>query len=181
MIVMKIETASDTHSTFGLAFFEVATLIAPTIVGYSLLSVKSVARYPLAIVASMVVLLAFGTNIRSIALVEAEKVKRADVNEEMVSVGTSQSTPIRDFGVVTIISKEQLEFLPGGLKIDGAYEYGPQPTAFLRLITEDDSNYFIIEKSGVKVVPVTVRKEAVIAVMFRNASVTAGQVPSTNP
>jgi hypothetical protein len=175
IIVARIEMALDIQSGFGRIFFEFMTLLSPVIVGYSLMSVQTVERYPLAIFGAMVVLMAFGTNIRSIALSEAREVKRAGSDEDKVSFGADLAKSNKDFGIVTIIVKENLGFLTGGVKSDGGYEYEPQSTAFLRLIAEDDSRYFMIEKTDNGILPFTVRKEAVIAVMFKN--VISGKAP----
>jgi len=51
-------------------------------------------------------------------------------------------------------------------------------SAFLRLVAEDDSKYFIIQKTDNGVLPFTVRKEAVVALMFTNSSPGSGQALS---
>jgi|HubBroStandDraft_6_1064221.scaffolds.fasta_scaffold101090_4 hypothetical protein len=175
MIVVRIEIMSN--SPFGRPFFELTTSVAPATVGFSLISVKSVVRYPLAMFASLVVLLAFGVNIRSIAVLEADQIKQAGINEYIVSVDSGAGKPVNDFAIVTMIAKESLGFLAGGVKVDGGCEYAPQPAAFLRLIAEDDSRYFLIEKTDRDIVPFTVRKEAIIALTFKDGSVTSGKAP----
>jgi len=163
MAVIRIEIMLNPAS--GRTFFDIVTSASALTVGYSLISVRSVARYPLAMFASIVVLLGFGVNIRLIAVVESNEIAEAAINH-VITFGTKKTMPVNDFAVVAIIAKENLGFLAGCVKVDGGCEYAPQPTAFLRLIAEDDSRYFMIEKSDKGIVPFTVRKEAVTVLKF---------------
>jgi len=141
--------------------------LLPLTVGYAFRSTpNTLARYGRVLSACLVAVLAFSVNLRAIGAGHAIKVIASGLSSDKGPAEDRLAKSARDFGVVTLISKEELPFLPSSKKIDGGYEYAPKPEEFVRFVAEDESKYFLLEKRGPQTTAFMVRKEIIAAVVF---------------
>jgi hypothetical protein len=101
-------------------------------------------------------------------------VKQAAPLNPSAEVGTA-AIKVRDYPLLTIRTKEKL-LLNSPPRGNGlSYEYESTGSDFLRLILQDEANYYVVESSGGQVTTHAIRKDLVQEMLFfRDASFSDG-------
>jgi hypothetical protein len=171
--IMTMAASIGTGSQSGVVRIPMGILAAilPFFAGFVFRSVgQEGGRYSKVLIICMGVLAAFSLNLREIGSGHAVKVVSTSLNKGETEQGNRFTNTPKDFSVVTLVSKEEVSFLTGGRKLEGGYEYAPTSGSFLRFIAEDESKYFLIEKTNNSKIPFILRKESVVSMMFRLGS-----------
>jgi hypothetical protein len=171
VMIMGVSIGTGSQSRAVRIPMGILATIFPFFAGYVFRSAgQEVARYSKVLVIFLGMLAAFSLNLREIGSGHAMKVVSTELNNRETDQGNRFTRTPKDFSVVTLVSKEEVSFLTGGRKVDGGYVYAPTSKAFLRFIAEDESKYFLIEKTSNSSTPCTLRKESVVAMMFEPGS-----------
>jgi hypothetical protein len=89
---------------------------------------------------------------------------------DIVGIGQDQGL----YPLVALRAKEKLHLLTVPATEGNEYIYESKRPSFIRFITMDDANYYLVENSKGSVRSLAVRKELVLDMLFENAPVTLG-------
>jgi len=152
--------------------------ICPALIGVGYNSTENTPlRFTFMIVSFVIALGIFGKNIEAIGDGEGDVARASTIDQPWAVLDLGIKGESRDFPVITLVTKEGIGFLEGGIKTNDGYLYSPQKERFLRLIAHDDSQYFIIEKTNSVVSAITLRRDAVIAMKLANPKNAISKAP----
>jgi hypothetical protein len=167
----------ELHSNFYRGPLICLSLLAPAYVGYTYNSFADFGKVRLGAML-FVVFSVFGIYSENVFLFGKETafslVKQAEPLHPSAEIGTA-AVKVRDYPLLTIRAKEKLllNSPPHGNGL--SYEYESTESDFLRLILQDEANYYVVESSGGKVTSHAIRKDLVQEMLF-----SAGPMAPTN-
>jgi hypothetical protein len=171
-IPLTITLGKDTRSVVFSALLFVAYIVATSFIGisYYLYAGNSFARYFITGMFSALALLS-GTSFmfQHGRDVGAKLAERSDLNYlEFTGRGMS-SIDASDFSLVALTTKEKLALSSGGETDGKTFTYLPKGAEnFIRLIIQDENNYYVIERYGGTKTSMAIRKEIVSQIVFMN-------------
>ena len=164
-------TLWDEHGNFYASIATTLSVFAPVLVGYATSVFDG--RTKKLIIAGGLTLLIFVFNeseLYRFGYSKGKELSRRTTPQFTFAEHGLANVKMRDFPVINLRTQEAIHICLSAIREGESYLYVSNERCFLRLITYDDANYYIVENDSGKMQPMAIRKEVVHELLFANGS-----------